>query len=71
MMPAIFISPYKSLITKEIKSLQLDFDLTDDGELKDYLGTRFICKTNGSIELTQPKMIKRVLKIVGLNPKST
>jgi hypothetical protein len=28
---AILISPHKSLICKEIKSLQLDFDLTDDG----------------------------------------
>ena len=31
----------KALIDKEIKSLQRDYDLTDDGELQDYLGTRF------------------------------
>jgi hypothetical protein len=58
-------------ICKEIKSLQLDFDLTDDGELEDYLGTRFTRKTDGSIELSQPKMIERVLEIVGLDPTST
>jgi hypothetical protein len=68
---AILISPHKSLIRKAIKSLQLDFDLTDEGELKDYLGTRFTRKSDGSIEISQPKMIERILKIVGLDPTST
>jgi hypothetical protein len=68
---AILISPYKSLIHKEIKSLQLDYDLTDDGEHEDYLGTQFSRKADGSIELSQPKMIERVLKIIGLDPDST
>jgi hypothetical protein len=38
--------------------------------LKDYLGTRFEPHVDGSISLTQPKMIERVLQVVGLNPKS-
>ena len=59
---AILISPYKSMIQREIRSLQEEFDLTDDGILKDYLGTRFKCHRDGSIELTQPKMIDRVLE---------
>ena len=64
---AILISPYKSMIQREIRSLQEEFDLTDDGILKDYLGTRFERHKDGSIELTQPKMIDRVLEIVGLH----
>jgi hypothetical protein len=36
-------------------------------ELKD----RFERKPDGSLELTQPKMIDRVLRIVGLDPNST
>jgi hypothetical protein len=68
---AILISPNKQMINFEIKSLQKDYDLTDDGELKDYLGTRFEKKPDGSIELTQPKMIERVLRLVGLDPEST
>jgi len=64
---AILISPNKSLIDLEIKSLQKDYALTDDGELKDYLGTRFVRQEDGSIELTQPRMIERVLQIVGLD----
>jgi hypothetical protein len=68
---AILISPNKVQIQEEITSLQTDYDLTDDGELKDYLGTRFERHTDGSISLTQPKMIERVLHVVGLDPTST
>jgi hypothetical protein len=49
---AILISPSKALISKEIASIQEDYDLTDDGELQDYLGTRFDQKPDGSLELT-------------------
>ena len=38
---ACIISPSLSKIKIEIKSLQQDSDLTDDGELQDYIGTRF------------------------------
>ena len=34
---AILISPHKTLIDIEIKSLQEGYNLTDDGELKDFL----------------------------------
>jgi hypothetical protein len=54
-------------IDKEIKSLQTEFALTDDGELTDYLGTRFTRNKDGTIELTQPRLIERVLGIVGIN----
>ena len=67
---AILISPYKSLIQREISSLQNEFDLTDDGVLKDYLGTWFARQSDGSIHLSQPKMIEQVLEIVGLNIES-
>jgi hypothetical protein len=39
--------------------------------LEAYLGTRFTRKLDGSIELSQPKMIECVLKIGGLDPDST
>ena len=67
---AILVSPYKSLIQKEILSLQEEFDLTDNRVLKDYLGTRFMRKTDGSIHLSQPKMIERVLEIVRLDSET-
>ena len=42
-------------------------NLTDDGDLKDYLGTRFTKLPEGSIELSQLRMIEHVLQMVGLD----
>ena len=64
---ACIISPSLSKIKLEIKSLQQDYDLTDDGELQDYIGTRFDRHPDGSVTLTQPRMIERLLSIVGLD----
>ena len=58
------------MVGDEISSLQNEFDLTDDGVLKDYLGTWFAHQSDGSIHLSQPKMIEQVLEIVGLNIES-
>ena len=60
---ACILSPDKSRILSEIISLQKDYDLTDEGPLQDYLCTRFDCNKDGSITLTQPRMIDRVLSI--------
>ena len=68
---AILISPSQGRIQREIQSLQQSYDLTDDGQLKDYLGTRFVQQNDGSIELTMPKMIDRILNIAGLDPSDT
>ena len=68
---AILISAHERLIDLEIKSLQESYALTDDGNLKDYLGTRFTRKDDGSFEMNQPKMIERALEIVGLNTDGT
>ena len=68
---AILISPSQGKIQQEIKSLQQSYDLTDDGTLEDYLGTRFIRHNDGSIKLTMPKMIGRILDIVGLDINDT
>ena len=67
---AVLISPDLSRIKACVRSLQADFTLTDDGPLHDYLGTRFLRSRDGSIELTQPRMIQRVLEYVGIDPNS-
>jgi hypothetical protein len=64
---AILISPFKTKINLEIESLKREYDLTDEGELQDYLGIRFDRRDDGSLKLTQPRMIERVLEIVGLS----
>ena len=58
------------MIDAEIKSLQKDYDLTDIGDLKGYLGTRLDRHTDGSVTLTQPRMMERVFNIVGIYPAS-
>ena len=67
---AILISPDKKIIDIEIKSLQEGYNLTDDGELKDYLGNSFTKLSEGSIELSQLRMVERVLQMVGLDDVS-
>ena len=63
----ILISHHKTLIDVDIKSLQEGYNLTDDGELEDYLGTRSTKLSDGSIELSEPRIVKRVLQMVGLD----
>ena len=61
------ISPNEASIIEEINSLQKDYDLTDDGPLKDYLGTRLKRHNDGKVILTQPAMIEMILKLVRLD----
>ena len=68
---AYLISPSATDIQAEIDSLKKDFELTDDGPLCDYLGTRFNQKPDGLVELTQLRMIQRALDIVSLNQTDT
>ena len=62
---AAFFSPNAQVIDDEIASLKKAFDLTDEGELQDYLGTRFIRHTHGRMELQQQKSIDNCLKLLG------
>ena len=64
---AILVSKSNKRIGAEICLLKYSFGLTYKGPLKYYLGTRFDCNDDGSIELTQPRMIQRALKVVGLD----
>ena len=61
---AAFFSPKD--IDAEIVSLQKSFDMTDEGELQDYLGTHFIWHPNGIIELQQQKGIDHCLDFIGM-----
>ena len=68
---ACIISHDKRKIQSEILSLKKDYDLTDEGELQDYICTRFERSSDGSVTLTQPRMIERLMAIVGLDSKDT
>ena len=63
---AAFFSPSAQAIDDEIASLKKAFDLTDEGKLQDYLGTRFIHHADGRMELQQQKSINNCLKLLGM-----
>lgn len=44
------------------------FVFTDDGNLEQYLGVDVKRKKNGSIELTQPHLIQRILDVLNITP---
>jgi Reverse transcriptase (RNA-dependent DNA polymerase) len=62
---ACLISPNKCKVEKVIRMLQEKYLLTDEGELRDYLGVR-IEKCRDGITLKQPRIINRILEMVGL-----
>ena len=64
---AILVSKSNNRIEAEIRSLKSSFGITEKGPLKDYLGTRFDRNSDGSIELTQHRMIQRAVKVIGLD----
>ena len=58
--------PSAQAINQEIKSLKQSLDLTDEGDLKDYLGMRFIKHNDGRIEVQ--KTIDNCLSLLGMGP---
>ena len=64
----LHIFSYNHKIDTGIKSLQQYYDLIDDEDLKDYLGTYFKQHKDGLVALTQPRMMERVFDIVGIDP---
>ena len=62
----VFFSPRSKAIDNEIILLKKAFNLTDEGELKDYVGTPFIHDSDGQIKLQQQKTINNCLNLLGL-----
>ena len=57
-------------INHEIMSLKQSFELTNEGELQDYLGTRLTKHPDGQIKLQQKKMINNCLDMLGMGSLS-
>ena len=67
---AALFSPNSAAINREIASLKQSFELTDEGELQDYLGTRLTKHSDGCMELQQKKTIDNCLDMLGMGPSS-
>ena len=62
----IAVAKDASVLDKLVTNLkEKQFDLTDDGTLDKYLGVDIKHKPGGSIELSQPYLIERTLKVLG------
>jgi hypothetical protein len=46
------------------------YDMTDEGDLKDYLGVDVDRRSDGTVHLTQPKMINQILRDVFFNERT-
>ena len=50
-----------------ISSLDIDYQLTNEGDIANYLGVMVTCQSNGTILLAQQALIKKITKAVGLD----
>ena len=66
----IICGPSSKVIDKIIASLKEDFDVTDEGEIYDYLRVNVLRPTKDTIELKQPHLIQQILDEVGMLPQS-
>jgi hypothetical protein len=62
----LVIDPKEDNIKKAFEDIKSQgFDMTDEGNLKDYLGVDVDRRDNGTIHLSQPKLMTRILSTIG------
>jgi hypothetical protein len=66
----ILCGPSSKDIDNIIASLKEGFDVTDKGEIDDYLGVKVTQPTKDTIKLRQPHLIQQILDKVGMLPQS-
>ena len=53
-----------------ISDLQIDFDLTDEGDVEAFLGIKFQSNSKGEVNMPQPGLIDSILEDVGIQATS-
>ena len=67
----ILIHPDKKEIDKVIEQLRkLKYNISDEGDISDYLGVKVEKLANGNIKLSQPQMIRQIVKDLGFNERT-
>ena len=66
----IFFAKTQSIIDDMIKNLRKSFELTDEGNVEAFLGIQVTHHTNGTIEMSQPALIDKVIQSIGLEHDS-
>jgi hypothetical protein len=67
---AIICGPSSKVIDEIIAFLKEDYDVTNKGEIHEYLGVNVSRPTEDTIELRQPHLIQQILDEVGMLPQS-
>jgi hypothetical protein len=66
----IFCGPNKGEIDGLIKGLKQEFNITDEGDIKEYLGVLVEKEPDGRLKLSQPHLIAQVLDDLWFNHKT-
>ena len=53
-----------------ISDLQIDFDLTDEGDVEAFLGIKFQSNSKGEVTMSQPGIIDAILEDVSIQTTS-
>jgi hypothetical protein len=53
-----------------IKRMQLEFNVTDEGDIKEYLGVLVEKQPDGTLKLSQPQLIKQILDDLWFNSRT-
>ena len=65
---SILIDPDPKNMDKVIQELQdLNYDISDEGKIDDYLGVKIERLPNGSIKMTEPHLIDQILEDLNLH----
>jgi hypothetical protein len=66
----IFAGPYKDEISNLVEGLKSEFDITDEGDLKEYLGVLVEKQSDGTTKLSQPHLIQQILDDLWFDSKT-
>ncbi len=66
----IIVGPTDVEVQEVVDLLDANFDVSDEGDLADYLGVKIVKLDNGTITLTQPHLIDSILKDLHLSENS-
>jgi hypothetical protein len=66
----IFAGPDKGEIERLFKELQAKFNITDEGDLTEYLGVLVEKQPDGRTKLSQPQLIEQILSDLWFNDKT-
>jgi len=71
----IMASKESYLLEAAVMELSKKFEITDEGEIDEYLGVKVRCNNDGSFELSQLLLVEQILAALGFNehtkPKTT